>query len=786
MDNLHIDLLEFDRLLSIISEFSHSEASRTAVRRIHPLDTRQEIETRQGRIHEIMRISEQGRPLGLSHFEDVGGLIAKVRPEGSVLEPNELSAFIAILDILTEIADRIGAEDDLPYLTDLTTGLTGFPEILHALKRSLDSEGNILDTASPLLSELRDRLRRLEARIRKRLEEMVREEAVSVFLQDDFVTKRSGRWVIPVRMDSKGQVPGVVHDVSKSGETAFIEPLAIISLANELENAVAEEKAEEIRILKNLSSMLRGSADGLQDEYATLLRLDVLNSIAVFSISLKMEAPRINETGAISLRLARHPLLQLSLQKTEGVDVVPLDVSLGGDNTIMVITGSNAGGKTIAIKTIGLLLIMALSGMPVPADPSSSFPLVRSLLTDIGDEQSIENNLSTFSAHISNISQILKKAGPDSLVLVDELGTGTDPEEGAALACALLNVLKESGALVFATTHLADIKGFVHRTKGMLNASMEFDRNTLLPLYKLRTGEPGQSHALETAKRYGLPDSIIESARGMLGGIKVEFDNLIADLNEKRASYESGLEELGRQKKELQEKAGLLEKRILDAESRGKEILALSYRQASDIVSQTKKEMHLLLDELKKKEKAERKEVLRQLESRQKEVAIKLRSYDADHRPPPAIEDIREGDVVHIESLGYDATVAKILVPQKRLRLSAGGKEIEVPLADIGLRKGRKAEVRESRDQAGETDEAVSSRINLVGLRVDEALSRLEPFLNHASLAGLPEVTVIHGLGAGILSRAVREHLTGHPLVKQFRGGERSEGGNGVTIATMA
>jgi DNA mismatch repair protein MutS2 len=511
----------------------------------------------------------------------------------------------------------------------------------------------------------------------------------------------------------------------------------------------------------------------------------VINSVAVFALSLKMDIPRINDSRSIVIRQGRHPLLQLALRKS-GRDnqVVPLDMALGGDDTVMVITGSNAGGKTIAIKTIGLLLLMALSGMPVPADPSSSFPVVTGMLADIGDEQSIEENLSTFSAHISNISQILKKSGPWSLVLIDELGTGTDPEEGAALACAVLNVLKESGALVFATTHLADIKGYVHRTAGMVNASMEFDRETLLPLYKLRIGEPGQSHALETARRYGLPDSIIESAKSMLGGVKVEFDNLIADLNEKRAWHEREAAALELQRKELEEKNRVLEERLREAEEGRREILAGSYREAADVVTETKRQMHALLEELKRKEKAERKEVLREAEKRQRELSRKVREYGSDRGEALSIEDVREGDVVHVDSLGYDATVTKVMQAQQRLRVSAAGKEIEVPVSDVTMRTGKGVRpVAEKRPETGE--ETVPSRINLIGLRVDEALSQLEPFLNHASLAGFSEVTIIHGLGAGILARAVREHLAGHPLIKQFRPGEKSEGGNGVTVAVM-
>ena len=786
MENLSLELLEFTKLLSIISDFANGEASGKRVLEVCPLESKDDILRRQEQIGEIMRMSQEGTPLRLSKFPDVTPLLVMVKPTGAVLEARELAAFVPLLDVGETVAEQIASRGDLPALRDYTRELTGFPDILRLLRRSVDSEGAILDSASPLLAELRDKTRRLDARIVKKLEGLVRDESLSVFLQDDFITKRSGRWVIPVRMDSKGQVAGVVHDVSKSGETAFVEPLSIINLANELENLIAEEKSEEIRILKNISSLIREAAEGISGEHETIVGLDVLNCIARLADELHMEIPSITETGGLSLVRGRHPLLQLAFRKSgETRNLVPLDVRLGGDSTIMVITGSNAGGKTIAVKTIGLLTLMALSGMPVPADSLSTFPLLRGLLADIGDEQSIESSLSTFSAHISNISEILSSARSGTLILIDELGTGTDPEEGAALACAVLQALRGSGALVFATTHLAQIKGFVHRTEGMLNASMEFDMKTLTPLYRLRIGEPGQSHALETARRYGLPDGIVDSAKAMLGGTQVELDNLIADLNEKRAQYEAALGDIANREEELGRKSALLEELMAQAEEQRKEILAKSYREAAGIVSEMKREMHSLLEDLKAKEKAGRQKIVKEVEAKQREIAEKLTGLEEQDRETPSIDEISVGDTVFVRSVGYDATVVNVMEQHNRVRVTAANMEIEVPLSDISYKKGRTIEKESHAEKTGATEETISSRINLIGMRVDEAISRLEPFLNHVSLAGFAEVTVIHGLGTGILSKAVRKHLEGHPLVKKFRPGERSEGGEGVTVVTM-
>jgi DNA mismatch repair protein MutS2 len=781
-----LNLLEFPKLLRIISTFSHSSASEKAVLDIVPLNDRGNIEQRLGQVGEIRRMSHGGSPLSLSQFSDVAPLLHKVRPEGAVLESAELSAFMPFLAIANDISSQIKDQEALPLLTELARPLTGFPDILALLKKSVDSEGKILDSASFALSELRAQVRRLEARITKKLEEMTRDERISVFLQDNFITERSGRWVIPVRMDAKGQVPGVVHDVSRSGETAFIEPLAIIGLSNELENLIAEQKAEEIRILRNICSKIRAVADEMDVQYGIIVYLDLLNCMARFADELHMENPEINESAFIHLENGKHPLLSLAFRRSGNTrEVVPLDVRLGEDNTVMVITGSNAGGKTIAIKTIGLLQLMALSGMPVAADSSSSFPLVHDLLIDIGDEQSIENDLSTFSAHVSNISSILRKADDRCLILIDELGTGTDPEEGAALACAVLKEIQSKDSLLFATTHLTDIKGFVHRTEGMINASMEFDRRTLTPLYRLRVGEPGQSHALEIARKYGLPDPIIDAARAMLGRSKAEFDDLIADLNAKRAEYEVALRELEKQRVQTQEKSRLLEQRLTEAETKKKEVLAQAYRDSSDIISEIKRQMNALREDIRKKSREKSREVIRQVEAKQEEVLQKLREYDVANYSGPSLADIKKGDIVFVRSLGYDARVREVDVKRDRLRVGSGNMEIEVPVSEIGFKRGKSAGTKEGTVHIEGADETVSSGLNLVGTRVDEALSKLEPFLNHASLAGLSEVTIIHGFGTGVLAKAVRQHLDGHPLVKRFRKGEQTEGGAGVTVVTL-
>ncbi len=781
-----LELLEYRKLLVIIAEQARCPATRQAVLAIRPYGNLPDIRQRQRLVEELRRLTAEGAPLLIFNFADIKPFLEKARPVGAVLDPLELSAFMPLMQLSSAIAGQIREAEEIPYLKILTRNLKGFPELMAFLERALDQEGNILDQASPLLAELRREIRQLEAQIRRKLEEIVREPRVEAFLQDDFITQRSGRWVIPVRMDSKTQIPGVVHDVSRTGETAFVEPLNIISLANQLENLMAEEKAEVIRILRELSIMVRQKADEIENEQAILVHLDLLSCLAHLADRMRMETPEIHEGTGIHLINARHPLLSLSFEKKgPGKQVVPLNLELGTETTVMVITGVNAGGKTIALKTSGLLLLMALSGMPVPADSASRFPLVDGLLADIGDEQSIESSLSTFSAHIQRITGIIDQADERTLVLMDELGTSTDPVEGAAIACAVLKDLQDKGALVMGTTHLTEIKGFVHRSAGMVNASMEFDQKTLTPLYRLRMGEPGQSHALEIARQYGLPETILETAHKLLSGREEGFEQLVADLNLKRREYETGLEELKRLQGHLAEENRRIEGILTETEKQQKEILAKAYLEAMEIAAQTKRQMNLLLEDIKKTDKATRRLALQKLREEEEALSRKLREFKGQREDGPAIESLREGDRIFIRSLGCDAEVLAVSLKHNRIKVMVEGREIEVPITDVGFKEGKSGPHKKASASALAFQETTPSRINLIGQRVDDALYLIEPFLNHASLDGLPEVTIVHGIGTRILAKAVRDFLKGHPLVKGFRKGDRSEGGEGVTIAGL-
>lgn len=773
--------LEFDKILETVAQFAHCEASHEGALAISPLAGRAEIELRLGLVEEIRTLTRLGITLKLAPFEEISRQIKAVRPTGAVISPVELQRFIPTLRVMAAICTQLRFRTDIPLLQLHAGSITGFPDILNPLEHTVNSEGEILDTASRLLADLRGQKKGLTSRIQRRLEEIVRERHTAIFLQDDFITQRSGRWVIPVRMDSKGMVPGVVHDVSNSGETAFMEPLEIIGLANELENLAADERAEEIRIVRQICDWIREDAEAMLEQFEALVRLDILNCIATLSGRLRCEPPVLSGSGAVTLKAARHPILTLM-----GKEVVPLDLELSGENHVMVVTGPNTGGKTIAIKTAGLLCVMALCGMPVPAAPGSVLPLVSNILVDIGDEQSIEESLSTFSAHISKISYIIERADSGALVLLDELGTGTEPGQGAAIACAVLKELQQKGALVIATTHLTEIIGFVQKEPGMLNAAMAFDREKLVPLYRLTVGEPGESHALEIARRYGLPERVVDFARGMIGTMEADFHALLRDLKEKRSQLEGKLADLSEREEKVIRGEKNLAARVDEANQLVKGAREKGLQEAQQIIRKAKREVADLLEEARKEKAREAKEARAKLEQAEAEVEQALAQLRPEEEPVAA-DKISVGDLLFVKPLNCDASIVSVDQRNGRVRVRAGSMEMEVPISTLSRPQGKEQKVQKKRAKPQQQEERPepASAIHLLGMRVEEALEELEPFLNHAAVERISEVRVVHGKGTGALMRGVREYLAGHPLVASYRTGDRFEGGDGVTIVTM-
>ncbi|MDD2853670.1 MAG: Smr/MutS family protein, partial [Desulfuromonadaceae bacterium] len=468
--------------------------------------------------------------------------------------------------------------------------------------------------------------------------------------------------------------------------------------------------------------------------------------------------------------------------------VEPLGLSLGGavsdSGTVMVITGPNAGGKTIALKTAGMMVLMALSGLPVPAGPRSIFPLIHSLLVDIGDDQSIEQSHSTFSAHAARVTTVLQQSGPHSLVLLDELGAGTEPLQGAAIACGVLHELQQQGSMVIATTHLSDIIGFVHRTPGMINAGMAFDDASFTPLYRLIVGEPGQSHAVEIARRFGMPERVIAFARQMLGNAGSEFASLLTELRQRRNELEQARRDLHEKERQQNERDAELRARAAEVDRIRREAAEKAWGEAKELISATRRKMNEILDALKREKRSDIVEKLRRVEV---ELTEQIKPLAAGQELLP-VQSVKAGDLVHVRSLGCNGTVLSYDERNGKTRIRVGRMELDVPLAELvrplatGDKAGKKQPVLKWKTAIVESEQR---ELKLIGLRVDEALAELEPFINHAAAAGLQEVRVIHGIGTGRLRDAVREELERNPLVEDLRPGEPHEGRDGATVVTL-
>ncbi len=773
--------LEFDKILTEVATRVHSPVTRQRLQETMPQGDVQQIRLIAGRVAEIRRLSGLGIGLRLAEFDDICPLLEIIRPSGAFLTPHDLLSFIPVLRVCSDVSRQFAPRDDIPLLKSLEPPLKSFADILEPLVASIDVDGSIMDSASPQLKEIRRGKRSLAARIRKKIEEIVRDNNIEIFLQDEFITQRSGRWVIPVRMDSKGMVKGVVHDVSSSGETAFMEPLEIIPFVNELENLSAEEKAEEIRILRQLSAWIREDAAEIGACFETMVTLDLLNGYARFADQYGLETAVMNDSGQLRLVGARHPLLLMMLNRVE-----PLDLQLGEGGRVMVITGPNAGGKTIALKTAGVLALMALCGIPVPANGArSSFPVLDTLLVDIGDEQSIEQSLSTFSAHVARIAAILHQAGARTLVLLDELGAGTEPQQGAAIACGVLRELYERGAAVIATTHLSEIIGFVHRSDGMINAGMEYDAATFTPMYRLISGEPGYSHAIEIAQRFGMPERVIGFAREMLGTAGAEFTALLAELRSKREELEAAHSEVQRQLELHRATQRELDVRAAGMAQARREVKEKAWSEARELISASRRRMNELMEEYKREKRSE---IIDQLRRSEQEITEQLKPSAGDVAEYVPLVDVKAGDSVHVRSLGHNGIVIQVAQKQGKARIRAGSIELDVALADLVApvkKSGEKTQKPVKTDWKLDIVEDEERELKLIGMRVDEALDLLEPFINHASLGGLREVRVIHGLGTGRLRDAVREFLARHPQVDGYRAGEPHEGRDGATVVTL-
>jgi DNA mismatch repair protein MutS2 len=796
MDNHTYRVLEFNKILEMASVFAATGPGREVINAMRPLPDIEDISSQIALISECRQVLSEGRHLGIEQFDNLLTLLKKLRPADSILEPVEFRSFLPLFYSAFNL--KIFSHSiDFPGLGDIASGLTTHAEIKDAIEKSIDREGKITDNASPELSRIRQKLKTCETKIKTLLDGILKQKDLEPHLQDYYLAERNNRWVIPVKTDSKGSVPGVVHDISNTGETVYIEPYSIQVIGNELESLRAEEKLEMYRILQRLAALLREHIDTIKNDYHIIARVDAMNALAGFAEKLDMSPPEINNQAYIKIVAGRHPLLWKTLNKEKRDNtLVPLDMEIGRHHSCMIITGSNAGGKTVALKTIGILTMMALSGMHIPAGSGTSIPFLSRVFADIGDDQSIEQNLSTFSAHVTRISEILRNSDSRSLVIFDELGTGTDPEQGGALSCSILRKLKERGILTIVSTHLGMLKAFAHSEEGMINSSMEMREITdtgitsYRPTYRLSVGEPGTSHALEIAESLGLQKEVIKEARNFLKGEGAEIESLIADLKKKNMEIDIRLEETEKLRYEVTELRSSLDKELMKIKSDKQDSMAKALAEAEEIIRKTKLEAAEMIDKVKKAGMKEKRKIMKELDKKQ--AGLKKQKEAFAPEKLLAIREAKEGQHVFINSLRTHGVVLSVNDKTGRCKVMANGKEIMIPLTGLSEASDNKSERISNGPGRGERplapaliDNNISNEINVIGERVDPALSRIERYLNDASLAGLKQVKIIHGIGSGILAAAIREFLMDHPLVEESRTGHEEEGSHGVTIVSL-
>lgn len=670
---------------------------------------------------------------------------------------------------------------DVGAIANLASGLIMHKYLEDEINRCILNEDDLFDGASPALARIRREKRIANEKVREKLNSIIRSQTYSKYLQDPLITIRNGRFVVPVKQEYRQQIPGLIHDQSGSGQTLFVEPTAVVELGNEFKKLVIEEQAEIERILTELTALIKPSANDIYEDLLILGKIDLSFAKAKLSKEMRAVEPEINSEGRLKIVRGRHPLIA-------NYSVVPIDIRLGIDFRTLIVTGPNTGGKTVTLKTAGLFTLMAQSGMFVPANVGTEVAVFESVFADIGDEQSIEQSLSTFSSHMKNIVGILEDADENSLVLLDELGAGTDPIEGAALAMSILDELHSRGAFTAATTHYSEIKAFAMTHDGMENASMEFDVDKLCPTYRLFIGIPGKSNAFEISRRLGISESIIESARAFIKKEDTDFESILSDAErtKRRAEEEMELAEQARAEHDRLVNELKAEKEKFEQE---KAVLRQKAREeAKKIVLDTRREMEQLIVKIRSIKSIDQREadrVIQQtrdaLRKSESELFDEIQYKTANGKPP---KSVNPGDRVTVVSVDKEATVLAKPDRNGEVQVQIGIIKMSVPLNDIRVLGGKQAANVNVKVEYNPAN-TVGLELDIRGKLVDEAMPIVDKYLCDAHLNGLSEVNIIHGKGTGALRAGIQAYLKNHPRVKSFRNGNYGEGDYGVTVVTL-
>ncbi len=781
-------VLEYNKILDLLGAEAASSITRNLIDELKPALDVYQIKEMLAETTEAVSVIMRKGALPLGSFYDISDSVW-LADKGSTLTMKQLLQILYNLQVTRNAASFL--KSDLPELP-VIKGLAEVISIQKRLEENIDrcilSEDEMADAASPELKNIRRSIQRQNEAVRVKMNQILNSSDNRTILQDALVTMRQGRYVVPVKQEHKAKFPGIVHDQSSTGATLFIEPQAIVNLNNELRELELAEKIEIERILAELSAEVAAVRDELLNNQDVLLKLDFIFAKGKLSVKMKGTEPEINSKGVLFIKDGRHPLIASD-------KVVPISISIGKGYQTLVITGPNTGGKTVTLKTVGLFVMMTQSGLHVPAGYGTEMPVFQKVFADIGDEQSIEQSLSTFSSHMSNIVSIVENSGRETLVLLDELGAGTDPLEGAALAISILEHLYDKGVKTVATTHYTELKKYAIATKGVENASMEFDVETLSPTYRLSIGTPGRSNAFEISQKLGLKPVIIKHARGMLEQGDIEFEDVITSIEQDKKKAEEERDEaillkleLKKQKEQFDKERAKLEEQKEKIISKAKEEAREMIREAKELADQVQKELKELEkhqapgDRNRKFEEARRK--IREASDQYKE---KLKA--PENLNPVRAGELKIGDRVKVLSLDQKGNVLTLPDDRGELQVQVGLMKITANLDNITLIRDENGKREGKTSRYGtlyrSKVQSVTPSINVRGSLLDDAVIDVDKYLDDAYIAGLREVTIIHGRGEGILREGIHNMLKGHKHVAKFRKGAYNEGGDGVTVVEL-
>lgn len=793
MNPKYFHTLEFDKILARVAAHADFAASAELARALTPSTDPAEIERAQSETTEARALLEQHSEIGIGGARDVRPLTKNARIDATLQPIDLLELRQTLISARTLRRALLKFNTLYPRLAARAANLAELPGVVDKIERAINDRGEVADTASAALARIRHELNTQRNRLMDKLQRLLTSSTNAKVIQEAIITERDGRYVIPIRAESKGRIPGIVHDTSASGATLFIEPLAVVEMGNRVRELVREEQREIERILRELTALVATHADEIDWTVETLAEIDLAFAKAKYAEEIQGIEPEFQisnpktkipkQTERLEFEIwnlefidARHPLL-------DPQRVVPISVRLDPGVLILVITGPNTGGKTVTLKTVGLLALMAQSGLHIPARAGSRLPIFSGVYADIGDEQSIEQSLSTFSSHLKNITEILREADSHSLVLLDELGAGTDPVEGSALARAILSHLLDRKIPALVATHYAELKAFAHTTPGVQNASMEFDVETLSPTFRLTIGLPGQSNAFAIATRLGLDPQIIERARTALTRTDIELEKMLSEIKRTQQDAASARAHAELAQREAEQRAAQARREFADIQKSREEILARAREEAQAEIQLAREELNRLRQEWRAG--AFSRNVIEEARDKLDELEETVLPSSPSLPPVSTAEgsQLKVGDRVIVLRLGQAGEI--VAMDESGAEVQVGSFRVRVKLDELG----EKTSVGKNAESANPVSVPVADspgiEISLRGMRADDALDALEKYLDRAYLAGLPYVRVVHGKGTGTLRKLARDLLRGHPLVASIHEAAPHEGGDGVTIAKL-